>query len=365
MDKKRLAVGLWASTTLFAAQALATVPWMHDVQQAHQLAAQQQRLVLLHFYAEWCGPCQRLDREVYPRQDVAAAITTQYVPVKIDAMQSRDIARHYQVDRFPTDVITDASGRVLMRAVTPPEPEKYIHVLNQVAASHRATGPLQPGSPASASLPPREPGSAGMMDTHGATPASMAAPNQPGWGIPDPQQSPTGPPYASGHANGQQAVVLARPVPSPSNYGLDQRNPYAAPADPDPSAATVSQPHVPHPPLALDGYCSVSLAEKETWQPGDPRWGAIHRGHTYLFASKTDQHRFLADPDRFSPVLSGFDPQRYIERGEIAIGQRQHGMWYRGKMYLFADEASLEQFQRRPEYYAQKSHELMMRGTAR
>jgi YHS domain-containing protein len=34
-------------------------------------------------------------------------------------------------------------------------------------------------------------------------------------------------------------------------------------------------------------------------------------------------------------------------------------MWFRGKIYLFADEGSLDQFSRNPEHYAQRSHEIM------
>jgi protein disulfide-isomerase len=114
--------------------------------------------------------------------------------------------------------------------------------------------------------------------------------------------------------------------------------------------------------LGLEGFCPVSLAQKETWERGDPRWGAVHRGRTYLFASASHQQQFLADPDRYSPVLSGYDTTRFVDYGEPVEGKRRHGMWFRGKMYLFAEEGSLERFQRSPEYYAQKSHEIMMRG---
>ena len=112
------------------------------------------------------------------------------------------------------------------------------------------------------------------------------------------------------------------------------------------------------PPLALDGFCPVTLAEREVWQRGDARWGAVHRGRTYLFVTQDQQQKFLADPDRFSPMLSGCDVVRYTERGEIVPGKRRHGMWYQGKMYLFSDEATLEQFSRSPDIaqrYAQRT----------
>jgi YHS domain-containing protein len=35
-------------------------------------------------------------------------------------------------------------------------------------------------------------------------------------------------------------------------------------------------------------------------------------------------------------------------------------MWFRGKIYLFADEESLERFSAAPEGYSQRAHEIMM-----
>ena len=112
----------------------------------------------------------------------------------------------------------------------------------------------------------------------------------------------------------------------------------------------------------MEGYCAVTLAENEKWEKGNRLWGARHRGRTYLFVSQQQRQKFLSDPDRYSPVLSGYDPTRYIDIGEPVVGQRRHAMWFRGKAYFFTDENSLARFSIRPEYYAQKAHEIMMSG---
>ena len=115
----------------------------------------------------------------------------------------------------------------------------------------------------------------------------------------------------------------------------------------------------------MDGYCPVSLVEKSTWTKGDVRWGANHRGRTYLFTSATEQARFLASPDRYAPVLSGNDPVRYSERGELVAGSRKHGVFYHNQVYLFADEASLERFWGSPERFANIVRQAMQpRGSA-
>ena len=94
---------------------------------------------------------------------------------------------------------------------------------------------------------------------------------------------------------------------------------------------------------------------KGTWQwiPGDVKWGAIHRGRTYLFAGQAQQQQFLAEPDQFSPVLSGADAVIAVDQQQRIDGRREHGLEYNGRFYLFSTEASLQQFSSNPERYAE------------
>jgi YHS domain-containing protein len=120
------------------------------------------------------------------------------------------------------------------------------------------------------------------------------------------------------------------------------------------------------PPVSLDGYCPVTLVETKKWKKADPQYGAIHRGRTYLFASADQQKVFLANPDAFAPVLSGYDPVRFATTGQLIEGSRAHGLITPGdnRIFLFADEASLEQFKQSPRAYAEPAYQAMMRSEA-
>jgi len=104
--------------------------------------------------------------------------------------------------------------------------------------------------------------------------------------------------------------------------------------------------------LCLDGFCPVSLYEKQQWLPGDRRWGAIHRGRTYLFTGPEEQRRFFTDPDRFAPVGSGNDVVLAAEQGRAVPGMREHGVFFGNRVYLFSSEESLAKFAEKPEVYA-------------
>ena len=116
------------------------------------------------------------------------------------------------------------------------------------------------------------------------------------------------------------------------------------------------------PPVAMEGYCPVTLLEQRKWKRSDPKFGAIHRGRTYLFASESEQQKFLADPDAFSPVLSGYDPVVFAQRAELVEGRRSYGLTYNKQIFLFADEASLQAFSKNPQAFAETARQARIQA---
>ena len=106
------------------------------------------------------------------------------------------------------------------------------------------------------------------------------------------------------------------------------------------------------PPLGLDGYCTVMLKEQKRWIAGDRRWGAVHRGRTYLFTGPDEQKKFLESPDTFAPVMSGNDPVLALDNAQAVQGKREHGVFFENRVYLFSEEASLARFYQNPGRYA-------------
>jgi YHS domain-containing protein len=112
--------------------------------------------------------------------------------------------------------------------------------------------------------------------------------------------------------------------------------------------------------LALDGFCAVRLADKNVWVQGDRRWGAFHRGHTYLFAGPEEQKQFLANPDKYTPVLSGIDIVLVVDRGATVAGSRAYGGTYANRLYLFASLESLKRFNANKDYYVKSIQQAML-----
>src|SRR6185295_19672078 len=93
------------------------VPWVADFGAACGMAAEQRRLVLLHFYNDNCGPCVRVDQNVFSKPEVAEAVSQNYLAVKVHAGKNPQLASKYQVNQWPTDVFVTASGLEVFRTV--------------------------------------------------------------------------------------------------------------------------------------------------------------------------------------------------------------------------------------------------------
>lgn len=107
-------------------------------------------------------------------------------------------------------------------------------------------------------------------------------------------------------------------------------------------------------PLGLEGYCPVALLESGNWVEGQGRWGARHRGRTYLFSGLEQQQTFLADPDRYAPALSGDDPVAAFDARTTIAGQRRYGVTYQQRIYLFESPETRAKFATNPQRYTSR-----------
>ena len=60
----------------------------------------------------------------------------------------------------------------------------------------------------------------------------------------------------------------------------------------------------------------------------------------------------MANPDAYSPVISGIDPVLHLDSRQEVAGKREHGVFYNNRIYLFSSEQTLEAFNKNPNRYS-------------
>lgn len=383
-----------------------SIAWMHSLEEAQAKAKAENRVLLVHFWSTTCPPCRALEKKVFPDPQFAAALDQGYVPVKININDDPALARRYRVRRIPTDVFMTAEGAEVFRTISPQDPAQYVSLLtrlhehvqqlkkpqNEAIAAvdrHRnANQPARPQHPAPERGVPRvgngqantrltvedtnerpsvtdrgQGASRYGSETRVANATAPIAPQQQatsrysdGSVVNNPYlndatsaaranpRAPYGMNVDMHTANSQNSIpVVNRPQPSApaANPGTN------APAAEPPRGPTAGQPAQ----FALLGYCPVTLVEGMEWKVGDRRWGAVHEGQVYLFTSQQNQQRFLANPTRYAPGFRGFDAVHFHTTGQLVPGKCDFGILYDDEYYLFADEASLNQFWQNPDVF--------------
>jgi thiol-disulfide isomerase/thioredoxin len=89
------------------------IKWRLSLDEASVEAQRTNRPMVIEFWADWCGYCTDMERDVYPDRQVAAAFD-RVVPVRIDFDRQPPIARRYGVADLPAIVVTDSLGSTLL-----------------------------------------------------------------------------------------------------------------------------------------------------------------------------------------------------------------------------------------------------------
>ena len=138
-----LSLVLVASVTF--AQGVAFEPDGTLLPQAAAKAKKENKLVFVDCYTQWCGPCKKMARDIFPQEKVGKYMNERFVNVKIDmeASYAEGLSKEWQVSGYPTFIIFNADGKEIGRFMGGSDADGFIARVAEKSAVDAAVSSLE------------------------------------------------------------------------------------------------------------------------------------------------------------------------------------------------------------------------------
>lgn len=105
------------------------------------LAQRENKMIFIHCYAVWCGPCKMMERNIYPDSAAGVFFNTHFINVKFDMEKPYGlrIRETYGVKGFPTLLFLNFRGELIHRSIGATSNAQELIQKGQVALSGNNT----------------------------------------------------------------------------------------------------------------------------------------------------------------------------------------------------------------------------------
>ena len=296
--------------------------WYDDFEQAVQESRRLNVPLLIHFYANWCQPCRRMERDVLNDPRLLAWIGRELVAVRVNVERHAALVERFGIQALPSDVVVGADGTVLSRTGGYQPKQAYLARLSALCQSARQN--------------------AGRAN-HRAE--------------------------RNGDADSQRPWRRVRAVPTVESKQGEEAEEESSASD---SEAGTNRADVqvnpipacrsrPSPPLGLEGYCPVRLWERREWRKGRREFSAIYKGTEYRLSSRDAYQKFAQNPSKYAPRLLGCDPVVLWTTDRAVPGSVRYAAYFEGELFLFVSDETRHRFRDDPERYARLRHVLRIK----
>ena len=95
-----------------------------------QEAKAEKKLIFVDAYAVWCGPCKKMVKNVFPKEEVGEYYNSHFVSIKMDMERGEGLTfrKKYPVRAFPTFFYISPEGEIVLSVTGYRQPKDFIEV---------------------------------------------------------------------------------------------------------------------------------------------------------------------------------------------------------------------------------------------
>lgn len=145
MKKLSVTLVLVLATLMAHAQGVKFEAEGTTLEQAAAKAKKENKLVFVDCYTQWCGPCKKMIRDVFPQEKVGKYMNERFVNIKIDmeAKYAEGLSKEWQVSGYPTFIIFNADAKEIGRFMGGSDADGFIRRVEEKSAVDAATNNLE------------------------------------------------------------------------------------------------------------------------------------------------------------------------------------------------------------------------------
>lgn len=82
-------------------------------------AAEEDKLVFLDIYTDWCLPCKQMNKDVYSRKSTIDFLNDNFISYKVNGEKANgpDLVTIFQVESFPGIMFLNTKGRIIEKSL--------------------------------------------------------------------------------------------------------------------------------------------------------------------------------------------------------------------------------------------------------
>lgn len=92
------------------------IGWVYDLSNGLEQAQSLNKPLMVDFYADWCGWCKKLDRDVYSKDDIQKLLES-FIAVKVNTDRYPQDARKNNVQGLPTVLFMSPDGKIIAEVI--------------------------------------------------------------------------------------------------------------------------------------------------------------------------------------------------------------------------------------------------------